>query len=134
MRRKLLLSACGVAVVLLLSGCISGYHIGSGFPRTLPGVLVAEQKSGGYIAPKMTSMKDVEVLGPVYATVEGMEIFLLVSEGDISIAKAKEIALRQYPQADDVVNVEIDIEHKSLLSIKNSVIMHYRGIAIKYKK
>ncbi|MBE6374894.1 MAG: hypothetical protein E7050_00355 [Lentisphaerae bacterium] len=125
---------CGVISIVFLSGCISGYHIGDGFPRTLPGVLFADQTSGGYIAPKMESMKDVIILGPVEATVECSELFLLVSEGNASIGKAKKLALNQYPQADDVVNVEIDVQHKSVLSILNRVIMHYRGIAIKYKR
>ena len=129
----LLPGICGVAVAML-TGCQSAYHVGSGMPRTLPGILIADQKSGGYIAPKMESMKDVVVLGPVSSTVSCDNVLLLLSAGDVSVAKAKEIALQKYPDADDVVNVEIDCKHYGLFSLFNTVTMYYRGIAIKYKK
>jgi hypothetical protein len=134
MKKSIVLLCCGVVAVFTLTGCQSAYHVGGGFPRTMPGILLADQSSGGYIAPKMESMKDVEVLGPVYSTVEGSNALLLISQGDISIAKAKEIAIRKYPNADDIVNVEVDLQQKSILSLFNTVTMHYRGIAIKYKK
>lgn len=132
--KKVMIVICGVISAMFFSGCIAGYHIGAGFPRTLPGVLISDQKSGGYIAPKLASMKDVEILGPVESTVECSELLMLVSEGDASIGKAKTLALSKYPQADDVVNVEIDIHHKGVLSLRNLVVMHYRGIAIRYKR
>jgi hypothetical protein len=135
--KKILLFCCGIAATITLCGCAlaqSSYAYGGGFPRTMPGILLADQSSGGYIAPKMQSMKDMEVLGPVYSTVEGQNVLLFISHGDISIAKAKEIAMRKYPGADDIVNVEIDMQHKGILSIFNTVVMHYRGIAVKYKK
>lgn len=132
---KQVLLICSIALcAVVVSGCQSAYHVGDGFPRTMPGVLYADQTSGGYIAPKMESMKDIEVLGPVYSTVDGSNVLMLISAGDISIAKAKEIALRKYPDADDVVNVEVDLQQKSILSLFNIVTLHYRGIAIKYKK
>ncbi len=132
--KKPVLLGCGLFCAILFSGCGSFYHIGGGFPRTLPGILWADQTSGGYIAPKMESMKDVEILGPVESTVECAETLMLVSDGDASISRAKRLALVKYPQADDVVNVEIDIQHKGALSLRNVVVMHYRGIAIKYKR
>jgi hypothetical protein len=132
--KKSVIFAVAILAATILTGCQSAYHIGGGMPRTLPGVIVADQKSGGYIAPKMNSMKDVVVLGPVASSVSCSNILLLLSAGDVSIAKAKELAVQRYPDADDVVNVEIDCQHYGLLSIFNTVTMYYRGIAIKYKK
>lgn len=132
--KKSIIFAVTIIAATIMTGCQSAYHIGDGMPRTLPGIIVADQKSAGYIAPKMTSMKDVEVLGKVSSTVTCNNILLLLSAGDVSIAKAKELALQRYPDADDVVNVEIDCQHYGLLSIFNTVTMYYRGIAIKYKK
>ena len=132
--KKMLLLCCGIAAIVTLCGCQSAYIWGGGFPKTMPGILIADQTTGGYIAPKMQSMKDIEILGPVYSTVEGQHVLLLISQGDLSLAKAKEIAIRKYPNADDVVNVEVDMQHKGILSLFNTVTMHYRGLAIKYKK
>ena len=134
MKNIILFSIIFSFIIVFCSGCISGYHVGGGFPRTLPGSIAANQKSAGYIAPKMESMKDVEVLGKVSSEVEARQIIMLISLGDVSIAKAKEEALKKYPQADDVVNIEIDMRHESVLGLYNSVTMYFSGIAIKYKK
>lgn len=134
MKQKLFLFLIGTSLIILLNGCINGYHIGDGFPRTLPGIIVADQKSGSYIAPKMESMKNVEVLGKVSSQVNAREILLLISLGDVSIATAKQQALMQYPEADDIVNIEIDLRHEGILCIYNSITMYFSGIAIKYKK
>jgi hypothetical protein len=135
--KKLSLLLCGVIASMFLSGCgtlVSGYAQGGGYPRPLPGILFSEQSAGGVICYKMESMKDVEILGPVESQVSGTNVLMLFGEGDLSIKKAKELALAKYPTADDVVNVEIDMKHRGMLGLFNTVTMYYRGIAIKYKK
>ena len=124
----------GAVCAVILTGCQAAYSVSDGYARTMPGVLVSNQTSGGVIIPKVESMADMEMLGRVNSSVSASNILMLVSFGDASIAHAKEEALRAYPQADDVVNVEIDIKHSSILSIYNTVTMKYTGIAIKYKK
>lgn len=135
--KKLFLLLGVTCVAFAMNGCAllsSGYVQGGGFPRTMPAILVAHQDAGGVIAPKMESLKDVEVLGKVSSEVSGSNILMVISEGDLSIAKAKELALKQYPEADDVVNVEIDMSHRGVMCLFNYVTMYYRGLAIKYKK
>ena len=132
--KKAILMICGAIAAMVLTGCQSAYSVSDGFPRTLPGVLVASQTSGGYIAPKMQSMKDIKVLGPVSSEISATNVLMLVSSGNVSIAKAKAIALKKYPNADDVVNVEIDVDHFSILSLFNTVTVYYKGIAIQYNK
>ena len=79
-------------------------------------------------------MKDVEFLGHVSSELEARQILMIISLGDVSIATAKRQALQKYPQADDVVNIEIDVKHESILGLYNNVTMYFNGIAIKYKK
>ena len=131
--KKALLFVCFCSVIFLLSGC-SGFISRVGFPSTFPGLILTEQISGNYIAPKLPSMKDVEVLGKVESEVSGANLLLLISEGNVSIKRAKEIALQKFPQADDVVNVEVDVKHRWVLGLFSTVTMYYRGVAIKYKK
>ena len=131
--KKILLLVAVSTLLLALTGC-TGYISRSGFPGTFPGIIITEQIAGNYIAPKMESMKDVEVLGKVESEVSGANLLLLISEGDVSIKKAKELALKKYPQADDVVNVEVDVKHRWVLGLFSTVTMYYRGVAIKYKK
>ena len=135
--KKLIILFCGIIAAVTMTGCaslISGYAQGGGYPRTLPGMLIADQSAGGALGNKLASMRDLDVLGPVESQVSGTNVLMLFSEGDLSIGRAKEIALKKYPQADDVVNVEIDMHHRGILGLFNTVTMYYRGIAIKYKK
>ena len=135
--KKMMLLAGLVLTALIVNGCAllhSGYSVSGGFPRTMPGILMSDQTSGGYMAPKLASAKDVVILGPVSSELTAHNGLLLISGGDVSIASAKKEALKKYPQADDVVNVEIDVKHEGLLGLYNKVTMYYRGLAIQYKK
>jgi hypothetical protein len=134
--KKILMLGTSCAVVALLSGCalVSGYNVGSGYPGTLPGILLSDQSRGGMIHAKVESMKDMEILGPVSSKVSATNVLLMLSCGDASIEAAKKIALEKYPNADDVVNVETDIHHFGVVSVFNIVTLKYRGIAVKYKK
>ena len=134
--KKMMLLLGFVLTALIVNGCAlsSGYAVAGGFPRTMPALLVSNQKAGGYIGQKLTSTKDVIVLGKVSSEVSAGNALLVVAFGDASIETAKKEALKKYPQADDVVNVEIDIKHEGLLCLYNTVTMYYRGLAIQYKK
>ena len=135
--KKVILLLGFVLTALFINGCAllsSGYVVAGGFPRTMPALLISDQKAGGYIGQKLTSTKDVIVLGKVSSTVSARNGLLLVAFGDASIEAAKKEALKKYPQADDVVNVEIDIKHEGLLCLYNTVTMYYSGLAIQYKK
>ena len=135
--KKVLLMAGIIGAALFINGCAllhSGYSVAGGFPRTMPGILMSNQISGGYMAPKLASTKDIIILGHVSSEVSAVNGLLLISSGDASIMAAKSAALKKYPQADDIVNVEIDVKHEGILGIFNTVTMYYRGIAIKYKK
>lgn len=135
--KKVMLMVGIIGAALLMNGCAllhSGYSVGGGFPRTMPGILMSSQTTGAYMAPKLASIKDVVVLGPVSSVVTAHNGLLLISSGDASINAAKSEALKKYPQADDVVNVEIDVKHEGLLCFYNTVTMYYRGLAIQYKK
>jgi hypothetical protein len=134
--KKILFLGASCAVATLLSGCAltSGYSLGCGYPGTMPGLLLSDQVRGGMIHGKVESMKDMEVLGPVSSKVSATNVLLMCSTGDASIEAAKKIALEKYPSADDVVNVETDMHHFSIVSIVNVVTLKYRGIAVKYKK
>ena len=132
--KKAIILACSAVTMFIFTGCASQYGIANGFPTVLPGVMISSNTHGGYIAPKMQSMKDVVVLGPASAEVSSTNTLLLISAGDTSIAKAKGIAMRQYPTADDIVNVEIDVKHTGVLGLFNTVTMYYKGIAVRYVK
>ena len=83
--------------------------------------------------PKAENLDGVEKLGMVRGESSSINILTLVSIGDGGIHAAKMDALNKYPQADDIINVEADNEHTSILCFYNKSTTVLRGMAIKYK-
>ena len=125
----------GFCMIVLLTACTpTNYVISSGFPSTMPAEIITMQSRGGFMIPKMQSMKDVEVLGKVTGSACTQTIVLVFAFGDSSIAALKADALKKYPQADDIVNVEIDSSHIGVLGIYNKNTVTLTGIAVKYRR
>ncbi|NLZ64137.1 MAG: hypothetical protein GX902_10055 [Lentisphaerae bacterium] len=131
--KKILCVCVAVALAAVFSSC-AGYGYGNGFAYAGPGLILTDAYYGGYIQPKAESLKDVEVLGPVKGVSKSSSILGWVSTGDSSILAAKADALRNYPNADDIINIEVDSKVHSILGVISDVELHLRGIAIKYKK
>ena len=132
--KKALLFAGAVATAAILTGCRSAYVNNYGFGSTMPGVIYSDTTRGSFILPKAESMKDVEVLGPVRGTSSMTNILLITAFGDAGIEEAKRNALMAYPEADDILNIEVDTKHDSILEVFNTSTTILRGIAVKYKK
>ena len=134
MKKRILMFFGAVVACVLLSGCQVAYTNGYGFGCTLPAVIITDQVRGGFILPKLESTAGVEVLGRVEGRAKARNVLMLIAEGDSGIAAAKRDALSKYPNADEIVNIEIDTHHKSTLGLINESTTILRGIAIKYKK
>ena len=134
MKKRMFILLGAVAASILLSGCQVAYSTGYGFGSTLPAAIITDQTRGGFILPKLESTAGVEVLGRVEGRAKARNVLMLIAEGDSGIAAAKRDALSKYPNADEVVNIEIDTHHKSTLGLINESTTILRGIAIKYKK
>jgi hypothetical protein len=61
-----------------------------------------------------------------------VDILLIVSFGNGGIEEAKKKALIRFPEADDIINIEVDTRHRSIMSVYNSSTTILRGKAIKY--
>ena len=84
--------------------------------------------------PKLENLDGVEVLGQVEGRSTELNVLLIVAIGDGGIEAAKTDALKRYPEADDILNVEVDTNHFNVLSVFNKSTTILRGLAVKYKK
>ena len=121
-------------VCLSTSGCRAGYVPNNAFAGTLPGLIFTETTHPSYVGEKLSSVKDVEILGDVRGEATAVDMLLICSLGDCGLEAAKAQALSKYPGADDILNVEVDTKFRSILSVINSVTTIVRGKAVKYKK
>lgn len=134
MYRKAIIVLVAVAACVVFSGCQVGYVNSYGFGNTMPSFLVTDQTRGTFMLPKAESLAGVQVLGKVEGKATARNTLMLIAEGNCGIDAAKRDALRNYPEADDIINVEVDTHHKSTLGLINESTTILRGIAIKYKK
>lgn len=132
--KKLLVVACAMVVCAVMSGCavmLSGHN---GLPSVAPGAIYTDINVGSMIADKAESFKNVKVLGKVESTAMTTNIMGILATGDCTIATLKEKALKANPQADDIINIEVDCHFKSILGIINECTTIFRGVAVKYEK
>lgn len=132
-KKLMVLAGFYAAVLTMATGCHTAYVNNYGFGSTMPGVLFCDQTRGTFMLPKAESLDGVEKLGMVRGESSSINVLLAVSIGDGGIHAAKMDALRKYPQADDIINVEVDTVHNSILCFFNRSTTILRGIAVKYR-
>ncbi|MCI6287293.1 MAG: TRL-like family protein [Lentisphaeria bacterium] len=132
-KKMMVLAGAYAAVLTMATGCHTAYVNNYGFGSTMPGIIYSAQTRGTFMLPKAENLDGVEKLGMVRGESSSINILTLVSIGDGGIHAAKMDALNKYPQADDIINVEADNEHTSILCFYNKSTTVLRGMAIKYK-
>lgn len=73
----------------------------------------------------------IEILGPVQGTAKASSVLGLFATGDASVETAYKRALQQNPQANDLINVTVDYNSKSVLGIYASFTTIVEANAIK---
>ena len=131
--KKFVLFAGALVTMVILSGCGAMYINSEGYPAVPPATIFSETTRGTYMMPKFETLDAVEVLGPVEGRASMENVLFIIATGDASIGAAKRDALRMYKDADDIINVEVDGYHKSILGLFNTSTTILRGYAIKYK-
>lgn len=88
-----------------------------------------------FIGNRIASFDGMTVLGDVSANGEIMTVLCVVTIGDASMQTLKEQALRQYPNADDIIDIEIDNHVFGILGcVYKKVVVTLRGKAVRYDK
>jgi|GEM_PF-6368970 len=127
------LSAMAEAAVLFPP---AGYPCTTGpqsYPSAWQGALYSNAKRTTYREiPR--DLRPYTVLGKVTSSAEMKNVLLLCNWGDTTFDALKKEALKKYPDADDIVNVEIVAENFNvfIFYMKTTAVLY--GTAIKYKK
>lgn len=130
MKKLFLLTLVSLSVLSARAGGVAAlvddfFHVG----------IFCDTKQSTFIGNKAESLKNVKVLGDVSATGELMTVLCVVTMGDVSMRTLKDMALRQYSEADDIINVEVDNEVFGIVGcVYKRVRVTLRGKAVRYKK
>jgi len=121
--------------------CLSGCGILGGFPSPRgahPGSIVSDGTYGVGGMPTLIRLQreDVEVLGQVQSATESECILGIISQGDNGYAKVLAAARTKYPECDAVINMQWDIQYKTICfgALYEKVTTKIEGTAIKYKR
>ena len=86
-----------------------------------------------FVGNRIAPSQGITVLGDVSASGELMTVLGVVTIGDTSLQTLKEQALRKYPNADDIVNIEVDNHVFGILGcVYKKVVVTLRGKAVRY--
>ena len=132
--KKLLVVACAVMVCAIMSGCGAIMAEHGGIPSVANGGIYTDINVGCMVMDKAESFKGVKVLGKVESSAMTTNILGILATGDTTVATLKDKALKAYPNADDVINIEVDAHFKSVLGIINECTTTFRGVAVQYVK
>lgn len=132
--KKFTLVAALALGTLSFTGCMNAVATHQGFPVVPSGLVYSELKGAALVQerPEAASRPYV-VVQDVAAQTTTTNIMGLVAIGDASYATLKEAALSGI-QADDIINLEVDFAHKSILGIVSEVTTTIRGEAVKYQR
>ncbi len=100
-------------------------------PSMAGGILYSNTKRAMYISPRV-DLRTCQVLGKAKGTVSMSNILLLVNTGDIGWEALRAEALKNYPEADDIVNFTIDAEHFNVFMFYIRLRVNISGTAVKY--
>lgn len=114
---------------LAVTGCVNTCD---GFPSVYPGVVYSEYQAAAKVQDRVIPPnRNYTVVRKVGAQAKTTNVLGLVSIGDASYATLKKTALSGVA-ADDIINLEVDFAHKTVLGILTEVTTTIYGDAIKY--
>ena len=135
MKKAIYLILFSTCITIFCNGCrVAGYANNNSFGAPFPGVIYTQVTHPSFIGNKLDNTDDVEILGNAEGSASATDVLLVCTLGDCSIQAAKKDALAKYPGADDILNMEVDTQHISILSVFNTITTKINGKAVKYKK
>ena len=131
MKKSMIFGLVMMTIAMFMTGCVGARMPVTG---TMPGVIYTNTSAGVQVnvpvRPLVEKYKIIRqhAVGKVTAT----NIMGLFAFDDSSFAKAFDEILKENPEADDVIDIKIDVKKESTLMILNKTTLIVRGTAIKY--
>lgn len=130
--KKCLYWGAVILAAVMVTGCQSILIDGrTGFASAPGGILISDF-SGGLVVQHRHPSRKFKILGKVKSEATSTCYLTLATTGDSSYQTLKKLALEKYPDADDIIDVELDFRHDNILLIVNKLTVHLNGTAVKY--
>ena len=130
--KKCLYWGAVILAAVLVTGCQSVLIDGRTGFASAPGGLLFSDFNGGLIVQDRHPSRKFKVLGKVDSKAASTSYLTLFTIGDSSYQLLKKLALEKYPDADDIIDVELDFHHDNVFLIVNKLTVHLNGTAVKY--
>lgn len=118
------------ASLILCVGC-AGVARNTGYATPVGGFLFTGTTSPAAMTPPVNLPK-YEILSKVSGSCSQTGILGLVCFGDGGLLKAKAEALKNRRDADDIINITVDVDTYSVLCLFTTVVTNINGDAIRY--
>ena len=131
MKRSILFAVAVVAVSMLVAGCTGINTPASG---TMPGGIFSDTACGVFVQQPVRPL--VEEYKVIRQNVIGESTstgwLWIVSTGSSTYEASYKDALRHLPEADDLIDIKVDVTKKGLFMFGVQTVLTVRGTAIKY--
>ena len=131
MRKSIMFAVVIVAVSIFVSGCVG---INTPVTGTMPGVIVTNTSAGIFINVPVRPLVEKYKIIKQHAVGTSVSVgwLGLVALGDSTYSAAFDDILENNPEADDVIDVKVDVKKVGVLMIATTTTLIVRGTAIKY--
>ena len=133
MKKSLLLVSGTFCAALLITGCAGITTNNGGVAPISSGPNFYTEVSANAVLQPIAGRDYTVVKRDVKASAKLMSYFTCVNIGDVSFATLKAEALKQVPEAQDLVDVKMDYSMKNICGI-NEVTVTLTGTAVKFNK
>ncbi len=130
MKRSLIFAAA-VVVSVLISGCTG---INTPVTGTMPGVIYTNTSAGIFVnVPVRPLVEKYKVIKQhAIGKAESTSFTGLIAVGDSTFSAAFDDILKNNPEADDVIDIKMDVNKSGVLMLVTKTTLIVRGTAIKY--
>lgn len=131
MKRIIMFAVIAVSVSVLTSGCTG---INTPVTGTMPGVIYTDTACGVFVSPPVRPL--VEEYKVIRQNVVGESTstgwLWIVSTGSSTYEASFKDALKYVKDADDLIDIKVDVTKKGLFMFGVQTVLTVRGTAIKY--
>lgn len=115
-----------------LANCNPKTYGNGSLPCTVGGLIYSNSIRAMYSSPRV-DLRNFIVLGKVEGRTSMKNVLFLFNFGDTGFQAMKRDALKNYPDADDIVNFDIDARQFNILIFFFETEAIIRGVAVKYR-
>ena len=131
MKKLFSFAVLALTLTIVLTGCVG---VRTPITGSIPGVVYTDTAAGVFVnVPVRPLVEEYKVIKQhAVGRSTSVSVLAIIALDKSTFEKAIGEILDRYPEADEVIDIKVDVEKKNLLLLATSTTLVVRGTAIKY--